>query len=409
MAEFYKGFVFELDVVHRLTIEGNQIDARNRSSGKGVTVRLPSGKRIVARTMSDLARLYIDSSGEVERREETRRAHLRILRRGREAWNSWRRRRPEVQPMLAAHDFTVRDSHRSLDGYDFSYTNFTEAILTGLSLRRANFHQAILAKANLGRARLQRANFCRTDLYQTNLEGAWLTGANLQGVQFAKTNLTRARLRRCTVYGLSAWDLDLDGADQRGLVIHYEHAAGGRVVERTVNVNGVDLAAFMYLTLSNKNIARIIEGATQQWVLLLGRFSRDKHVLRALEEALKSRGFIPVIFDFERAPQRDLVETIMLLAGLSRFVVVNITDPQSTPLELQAIAPHFAVPVVPIVKRGTPTFGMFPGLLKFRWVRAPIKYDTADQLIARLDSTVIVPALREEARLLKWKAAAEAD
>ena len=57
----------------------------------------------------------------------------------------------------------------------------------------------------------------------------------------------------------------------------------------------------------------------------------------------RGRNYIPIVFDFERARKRDLVESTILLAGLSRLVIVDITDPRSTPMELHAIVPNFAV------------------------------------------------------------------
>ena len=363
MAEFYRGFTFERDVKGRLTIEGNPVQAP-----------------------LDDARLYIDSSVELQARKRERKEHLRILRRGKAAWNQWRREHPEIHPMLAAHDFVKRDASVVLDGYDFSYTNFTQANLRGMSLRGANFHQAILAKADLAGADLEESNFCRTDFYETNFERAWLTGANLQGVQLAGTNLTRAHLRGCWVYGLSAWDLKLGGADQGDLRIHYKELVGAQGIDRYATVDGIDVASFMYFTLNNGNIARIIEATTSQWVLLLGRFQVHRKVLDELAKALEDRGYIPIIFDFERASQRDLTETVILLAGLSRLVIVDITDPQSTPSELQAIVPNFNVTVLPIMRKGTKPFGVFSGLGKFPWVRSPIEYKNPRQLVGKIDA-----------------------
>jgi hypothetical protein len=96
-------------------------------------------------------------------------------------------------------------------------------------------------------------------------------------------------------------------------------------------------------------------------VLLLGRFTVNKDVLEELAKALRKRNLIPIIFDFERAEERDLVESIILLGGLSRLVIVDISDPRSTPLELHAIVPNFAVPVLPIMKQGSTPFEVFSG------------------------------------------------
>ena len=92
-----------------------------------------------------------------------------------------------------------------------------------------------------------------------------------------------------------------------------------------------------------------------------------------MRDALKKDQFIPIIFDFKRPKQRDLIETIMLLAGMSAFVIVEMSNPRSTPLELQAIASNYGVPIFPIIKKGVKPFGMFSGLRKFRWVSRPVE------------------------------------
>jgi hypothetical protein len=383
MADFYRGFAYELDVHGRLTIEGNPVDAdpcRGAESGASM---------VANNTLEQRAKEYIETSGWLDARERTKKDHLEELKKGCEGWNRWRRRHPEIQPILTDHDFTKVDPRPTLDGFDFSYTNFTGSCLSGMSLQRANFHQAILARAKLSGAHLEGSNFCRTDLYETDLAGAHLTGSNLQGVQLAKTNLTGAHLSGCRVYGLSAWDLKLEGADQGNLLVLYDELVGGQELARQARVDGIDVASFMYFTLNNKNIARIIGATTKQWVLLLGRFTVHKEVLEQLARALRQRHFIPIIFDFERSQQRDLVESIILLGGLSRLVIVDISDPRSTPLELHAIVPNFDVPVLPIMREGTEPFGVFSGLLKFPWVRRPpFAYRDEQHLVGELDALI---------------------
>src|SRR5829696_3025086 len=141
VAEFYKGFAFERDVKGRLTIEGN-------------TVPVFTGDD---KTLAASARAYIDGSVELRARERQTAEHLRTLRSGKKWWNQWRLEHPEVHPMLAAHDFTEGDAGLVLDGYDFSYTNFTQARLRSMSLQGANFHQAILAKADLAGSHLEKS------------------------------------------------------------------------------------------------------------------------------------------------------------------------------------------------------------------------------------------------------------
>ena len=334
---------------------------------------------------------------------------LEHLHQGKEAWNQWRRDNPTLHPMLTPVE-TRKQFPDCLDDYDFSYTNFCGAQLQGISMRGANFHQAILAGADLSNAHLEHANFCRTDLYKTIFANAFLNGANLQGVQLAMTDLSGADLTGCKVYGMSTWDLIRnDKTKEENLIISYNTVLGDADRQERAVVNGLDLAAFMHFTRNNDNIARLIEGANQKWVLLLGRFTeKGRVILDKLKARLKEEQYIPIIFDFGRPEQRDLIETIILLAGMSAFVIVELTDAQSTPLELQAIASSYGVPIFPVLERRASAFSMFAGLRKFRWVFPTLNYDNPDQLIERLGPEVIAPAREEARRLTELKRAVEA-
>jgi hypothetical protein len=95
------------------------------------------------------------------------------------------------------------------------------------------------------------------------------------------TILMGAELRDCLVYGMSTWDLDLQCAKQENLAIRYRPLPGDDR-EETAVVDSLDLAAFMYLTINNRNIGRIIEAAGRKWVLILGRFTKGKDILIAM-------------------------------------------------------------------------------------------------------------------------------
>jgi len=391
MAGFYKGFVFESGVSAPLTIEGRPIEVV-RGKTRRYAARLPRRGSVEADTLPELARGYIEESGAIADRRQRTRAQLKPLARGKDAWNDWRLAHPGEQPMLAATDLTkVR---KSLNEYDFSYTNFTDAILTRLHLRDANLHQAILAKAHCSGAHFEGANFCRTDLYETDFTGAFLTGANLQGVQLARTDVRGADLSHCKVYGLAAWDLIVDQhTKQDELRVTYQALCTGSETEEVVIVDGLDLAAFIYMTLNNRNIARLFEATGRKWVLLLGRFGKRLDILHRVGTSLRDRGYVPIVFDFSRSEHRDLIETVVLLAGMSAFVIVDITDPRSTPMELQAIAPTFGVPIVPIIKAGERDFGTFSSMRKLFWVLDTVSYRHVDHLIEQLDEWIIQPAL----------------
>ena len=113
-----------------------------------------------------------------------------------------------------------------------------------------------------------------------------------------------------------------------------------------------------------------------------------------------------MLFDFEKPTQRDFTETIKTLAGLSRFIIADITNPRSSPLELQAIIPDYMIPFVPIIQEDEKPFAMFQDLQQKYgdWVLQVLKYDTADNLLDVLEKAVVKPALEKGDQLLLKKA-----
>jgi hypothetical protein len=384
MAKFEQGFAYEWDQSGHLKVEGNLVPVPPSGGPSSQGGPIPTERTV------ELVRHYLEDSGALQQRTAQKAEHVRLLCAGKDPWNEWRRGHRDIPPMLACLEARELEG-RSLAGYDLSYANLTSAELQDVHLEDANFHQAILAGADLSGAHLEGANFCRTDLYRTRLVGAHLNGANLQGVQMAMTDLSRADLRGCTVYGLSAWDLTLTDADQRGLIVRYKPRPGNGVPENTVKVDSLDLAAILYLAVDNANLARVVNAASRQWVLLLGRFSDGKkEVLDEVANALRRRDLIPIIFDFSPPEGRDRIESILLLAGMSAFVIADITDPRSTPMELLAIASNYGVPIVPILHgEATAPFATFSSLRRFRWVGPLRRYQAPKDIVDQLDELIV--------------------
>jgi hypothetical protein len=129
-------------------------------------------------------------------------------------------------------------------------------------------------------------------------------------------------------------------------------------------------------------------------------------VLDAIREALRQRGYLPIMFDFERPTARDFTETIMTLAGMSLFIIADITNPKSSPLELQATVPNYMVPFAPIIQEGEQPFSMFLDLKNKHpdWVLDLLAYDSASTLVRKLRNAVIQPALKKHKELRAKKA-----
>jgi len=157
------------------------------------------GPRVVAddKTPVASARPYIDSSLELRARGRGRNTRG-FSRAARPSETNGDASIPEVHTMLAAHDFTERDAGVALDGYGFSYTNFTQARLLSMSLRR-ELHQAPLAKADLAGAHLEEFNFCRTDYYEANLWSWWTSPTRSPRRRNCKPSSRTSRCRSCPI------------------------------------------------------------------------------------------------------------------------------------------------------------------------------------------------------------------
>ncbi|QKQ25482.1 hypothetical protein [Candidatus Reidiella endopervernicosa] len=84
-----------------------------------------------------------------------------------------------------------------------------------------------------------------------------------------------------------------------------------------------------------------------------------------------------MLFDFEVPATRDITETVITLATLSKFIVADLSDPRSIPQELTAIIPHLpSVPVQPILESSSEEYGMFEHFKKYQWVLPIVTYES---------------------------------
>jgi hypothetical protein len=311
--------------------------------------------------------------------------HVALLKQGVDAWNEWRRENSDVRPDLsganlganlgAVYHFEAGVYGANLGRANLSKANLGRAYLNGADLTKAEFQRACfvgakLIGANLREARLIHANFLYADLGEADLSRANLGGANLSEAKLCgadlsgaylydatlnKTDFTDADLTGCSIYGVSAWGLKSpDSEKQHDLIIT-------RPGEPTVTVDNIEVAQFVYLLLHNEKIRDVIDTIGKKGVLLLGRFTGGRMVvLERLREKLRSLGYVPMVFNFVKPKTKDFSETVRLLCNLSHFVIVDITNPRSAPLELQATVPDYVVPFAPILQqweeRGCPRF-----------------------------------------------------
>lgn len=289
-----------------------------------------------------------------------------------------------------------------LDGTSLRGAWLKAALLTQASLRDADLTDARLLRADLSGAMLDRAILESADLSEVNFTDASLRDANLSMADLrravlVRTDLRGATLTGCRVYGISTWDLHID-----------EHSERIRDLEITptweenpIRVDSLEVAQVIYTALGGAPLREVLEEMSARAVLLLGRFSPPErmNVLTLLRTALREEGFIPILFDFQRSSTRDLRESILVLAGFSRFIIADLTNPKSVSAELEAIIPNFLVPIVPIIQGSEPEYALFHSIdARHRAssggpLMTTLEYDSVETLLRNLRTEIIEPAL----------------
>lgn len=360
--------------------------------------------------------------------------HLEILKKGVNAWNRWRDENPAVipdlqdanlegpeYPLMNGINLSRADLTRAfvqfryISGADLTGARLTEAQLwganlsysrlTGADLTRACLRQAFLDHTDLQRAELvmtdlsqacaMDAKLCGARLREADLMFANLNGADLTGADLSNARISCANLASCTVTGTL-----LDGCHTHGVWaadVIGEPASQARLNispygDTPFHVDDLRTAGLVHMLRAGESWSRVVHTLTNRAVLILGRFTAERRtVLQAIAEELRVFNDLPIIFTFDKPPDRSVSETVRILAGLSQFVIVDLTAPKSSPFESHLVVPDLAVPIFPIIQRGEAQFSMFDDLYDYPWVLRGYAYADLD------DVRVSVPRLRKVA------------
>jgi hypothetical protein len=328
--------------------------------------------------------------------------HVQIAHYGTDLWNRCRNERGDIRPNLRGA--FLKDA--KLEFADLHGADLARSVLCGADLTGANLTNADLARANLHAAKLHNCTLVGANLAGADLSGAELVGANMTGANLAGADCCGAKLSGCHVYGVSTWGVRLEGAEQSSLVITPED-------EPEISVDGIDIAQFIYLLLSNQKIRDVIESLTSKAVLVLGRFSPvRKAILEAIRGHLRASGYVPIIFDFDGPESQDVLETVKTLAFMSGMVICDISDPRSASQELQAFVESRAIPTAILIQKDQEPWGMLEGLRKYPWFLPTYTYQDINDVVTVLRERVLPDAkakadeLSAERRL--WAAATPA-
>lgn len=276
----------------------------------------------------------------------------------------------------------------------FRSARLEKADLSGVNFQHANFDRADLSGANLSGADLRGSSFERADLSQAVFDDAVLRQASFTRAVMYQTSFKGTDLRNASVRDVFVRAVEVDERTrQKGLLgdmrLWFTH--DNKIEGQFTRVDDLRSASLLSLLGERGAISSLINAGSATVVLILGRFSRRrKAVLDSLAEVLRTRGKIPIVFDFPGPKDRELSDTVRVLATLSEFIVVDLSDPRSVPLELQAAVPGLMIPVVPIIESGKNVFAMFHDLQRrYFWVLAPVAYKDKHDLAAHAGSAIL--------------------
>jgi hypothetical protein len=135
----------------------------------------------------------------------------------------------------------------------------------------------------------------------------------------------------------------------------------------TMQVDNLDVAQFTNLLMSNDRMRHVIDTITSKVVLILGPIREGrKLVLDAIRNELRKRGYLPVLFDFQKSTGEPLTGTITTLANMARFIIADLADLSTwgLPHELASTVPTTPVGLQTIFQNGQEEYAMFADLKK---------------------------------------------
>jgi uncharacterized protein YjbI with pentapeptide repeats len=367
---------------------------------------------------------------------------------GVESWNAWRSDNPGITPALFGADLRGADlAGANLDGANLYLAKLDDANLSDARLNKADLSaaqlcgaklngavmvHAVLTGANLMEADATGATLSHADLVTTELTnaclrgadldfarmavanatgadftGARFVGASLSGANFTnavlkdtllneaymvRTKLNGANLDGSRIYGIAAWDVELDSAtSQKDLIITPKY-------DTPVMVDDLEVAQFIYLIMNREKLRRVINTVTKKGVLILGRFGDGGIAqLQAIASWLRqpeNGGYLPILCDFARPDAKTFTETVRTLAGMARFVIVDLSGP-SVPQEITATVDLYEIPFIPILEASRRDWSMFKDFLVKERVFEPIRFVTTEDLFVQLGNEAIAHAERK--------------
>ncbi|GMX64359.1 pentapeptide repeat-containing protein [Paenibacillus elgii] len=341
--------------------------------------------------------------------------HVEILKKGVKHWNKWRENNPDVHPNLRGVNFYDLEIEYNcvygephFESANFSNTDLSSSIIRDGIYINCNFSNSTLNYADLcfayfsscdfsntsmrvakiGSTHFNNCRFNSTDLSyasaeDTIFENTQLINSDLININFIASKFLKSEIDGCNIYGISSWDLDISDTIQRNLNVGKD--------DQILTVDNLEIAQFIYLMINNSKLKSIIDTLTSKTVLILGRFTPErKKVLDIIKNKVRTHDLVPILFDFNGPKSRDVSETVITLAAMSKLIIADISEAKSIPQELSLVVPNLpSVPVFPLLSASLNEYGMFEHFKRYPWVQKVIQYNE-DNISVELDRALDV-------------------
>jgi uncharacterized protein YjbI with pentapeptide repeats len=265
--------------------------------------------------------------------------HLKVLERGVEVWNKWRRTSPEILPNLVG----MNCYESNLSGIDFSKSNLNRANFGKAKLVRADMSSADHVLTNSGTcdfwSSLRQTDFSGADLSSADISEADATeanfnGANLQDVDFGASTLQNANFSGAYLRGVDFRIAYLEGVNFGGAKMGYT-VFGDNSLETVKGLETVEHIGPSYLSVdvlySSKgkipdlflrgcglpeNLIAFLpslinsEEALQFYSCFVSYSHADKSFARRLYDALQGRGIRCWLDEHQLLPGYDILDEV---------------------------------------------------------------------------------------------------
>lgn len=282
----------------------------------------------------------------------------------------------------------------SFDDAHMTYIDMVDAYFTNCTFRRTCMRASRIGDAEFENCLFEECDMSYCSAEETSFKGSIFKKSKMEHMSLVHTDFSDTKLDGCFLYGISSWDLNLENSSQKNLTITPDDMS-------TITVDNIELAQFLYLLVNNQRLRDVINTITSKVVLILGNFSPErKAVLDQIREHLRTQDAIPIIFDFDKPNTRNLTETVMTLASMSKYVIVDLSSPRSVPHEMASIARQLpSVRFYPIILKGENAFGMFDDYQAYAWIRPLKEYDetSIESVIEQIASEEIKNYTRRDA------------